>query len=307
MELIIHPHELTDRWIELAKELKLDRLSLHPVGGKNAHETLQMLLDILEDPAFLKKIDRVRAAGIGIGYEFHALSFLLPRDLFETHPEYFRMDAEGNRVAKGNFCFSNKEARRIICENAVALADKLYGSDEEYYFWLDDATKLTCHCEECKKHNFAHHQLVLMNEIAAALQVKKPGARVCYLAYYEGVAVPDGDVRPAKGIFLEYAPFERYTKPETFSFEGDYLQLVKDIVAFFGTKHSKVLEYWYDNSIYYRRAGKKPVPFSPKNDQIRADFEFYKRLGFQRLSSFACNLCDEYVSLFGDPDFSALK
>ena len=90
MELIIHPHELTDRWIELAKELKLDRLSLHPVGGKNAHETLQMLLETLKDPAFLEKIDRVRAAGIGIGYEFHALSFLLPRDLYESHPEWVR-------------------------------------------------------------------------------------------------------------------------------------------------------------------------------------------------------------------------
>ncbi len=307
MELIIHPHELTDRWIALAKELKLERLSLHPVGGKNAHETLQMMLETLQDPAFLKKIDEVRAAGIGIGYEFHALSFLLPRELFDTHPEYFRMDAEGNRVTKGNFCFSNPEARKIICENAVSLADKLYGSDEEYYFWLDDATKLTCHCEECKKHNFAYHQLTLMNEIAAALQVKKPNARVCYLAYYEGVAIPDGEIRPAKGVFLEYAPFERYTKPETFAFEGEYLQLVKDLVSFFGKDDSKVLEYWYDNSIYYRRAGNQLVPFSPNNEQILADFDFYKKLGFQRLSSFACSLCDEYVSLFGDPDFSALK
>lgn len=307
MELIIHPHELTDRWIELAKKLKLERLSLHPIGGKNAHETLGMLLQTLEDPDFRSRIDRVRAAGIGIGYEFHALSFLLPRSLFETHPEYFRMDAEGNRVTKGNFCFSNKEARRIICENAVELADQLYGSDEEYYFWLDDATKLTCHCEECKKHNFAHHQLTLMNEIAAALQKKRPNARVCYLAYYEGVAVPDGDLRPAKGVFVEYAPFERYTKPDTFAFEGAYLQLVKDILAFFGTENSKVLEYWYDNSIYYRRAGKRLVPFTPNNEQIKADFDFYKKLGFRRLSSFACSLCDEYVSLFGHPDFSALE
>ena len=146
----------------------------------------------------------------------------------------------------------------------------------------------------------------LMNEIAAALQVKRPNAKVCYLAYYEGVAVLDGEIRPTKGVFVEYAPFERYTKPETFAFEGEYLELVKDILAFFGTENAKVLEYWYDNSIYYRRAGKKLVPFTPNNPQIRADFEFYKKLGFRRFSSFACNLCDEYVSLFGHPDFSAL-
>ena len=307
MQMIIHPHELTPRWIQLAKDLKLERIGLHPVGGMGAHETLQNLLNTLQEPEFRAKIDELWDAGIEVGYEFHALSYLLPRELFETNPEYFRMNDQGERVTKGNFCFSNKAAREIICRNAVKLAKELYRSCNEYYFWLDDATKLTCHCEECKKHNFAYHQLTLMNEIAAALQEKKPDAKVCYLAYYEGVAVPDGDVRPAKGVFLEYAPFERYTKPETFAFEGDYLQLVKDIVAFFGTEHSKVLEYWYDNSIYYRRAGKKLVPFTPKNEQIKADFDFYKKLGFERLSSFACSLCDEYVSLFGHPDFSALQ
>lgn len=68
-----------------------------------------------------------------------------------------------------------------------------------------------------------------------------------------------------------------------------------------------MLEYWYDNSFYYRRAGNKLVDFTPDNKQIEEDFEFYSGLGFEKLSSFACNLCDEYVKLFGDPDFSAVK
>ena len=52
MELIIHPHELTDRWIALAVELKLDRLSMHPIGGMSAHETLKNLLNTLKDEEF---------------------------------------------------------------------------------------------------------------------------------------------------------------------------------------------------------------------------------------------------------------
>ena len=139
------------------------------------------------------------------------------------------------------------------------------------------------------------------------MQVKRPNARVCYLAYYEGVAIPDGDIRPAKGVFVEYAPFERYKTPESFGFTESYVRLVKEIVTFFGRENAKVLEYWYDNSIYYRRAGKKLVAFTPNNEQIQKDFEFYRELGFGRMSSFACNLCDEYVSLFGHPDFSALQ
>ena len=306
MQMIIHPHELTPRWIRLAKALKLERISLHPVGGMSAHETLQNMLTTLEEPEFRAKIDELWDAGIEVGYEFHALSYLLPRELFETHPEYFRMNPEGERVTKGNFCFSNADARRIICENAVKLAKELYRSCNEYYFWLDDATKLTCHCPECKKHNFAYHQLQLMNEIATELRKEIPDAKVCYLAYYEGVAIPDGDITPAPGVFVEYAPFERYTKPDQFSWSDSYVQLVKDIVKFFGKEDAKLLEYWYDNSIYYRRAGKKLVPFTPDNEQIQKDLVFYKDLGFTQFSCFACSLCDEYVKLFGDPDFSAI-
>lgn len=305
-ELIIHPHELTDRWIEIAKRLKLDRLGFHPVGGMSAHESLKELMNTVKNDQFRKHIDSLNEAGIEVGYEFHALSFLLPRELFTEHPEYFRVDDKGNRTTWGNFCFSNPEARAIICKNAVKLAEELYGGCHEYYFWLDDAMRLTCHCEECKKHSFAYHQLSLMNEIVTELRKKIPDAKVCYLAYYDAVAIPE-DIKPVDGVFVEYAPFERYIKPETFAFEGEYLELVKKIVDFFGRENSKVLEYWYDNSIYYRRAGNKLVEFTPQNQQIEKDFEFYKDLGFERLSSFACNLCDEYAKLFGEPDFSAIE
>lgn len=306
MELIIHPHELTDRWIELAKELKLDRVSIHPVGGMSAHETLQELLKTIKDKNFRAQIDKLTNNGIEVGYEFHALSYLLPRELFAEHPEYFRKDAKGERTTHGNFCFSNKQAREIICKNAVKLAKELYGSCNEYYFWLDDAMHLECNCDECKKHSFAHHQLSLMNEIITELRKEIPDAKICYLAYYEGVAIPE-DITPNDGVFLEYAPFERYLKPETFAFEGEYLELVKNIIKFFGTKNSKILEYWYDNSFYYRRAGNKLVQFTANNEQINEDFKFYEDLGFETFSSFACNLCDEYVKLFGEPDFSAVK
>ncbi len=202
MQFIIHPHELTHRWMELAYKLKLDRVSLHPVGGKQAHENLGAFLQTLQDPVFREKIDTLWSNGIEVGYEFHALSYLLPRELFRTHPEYFRMNDLGERIPEGNFCFSNQAARKIICENAVVLAKTLYRNCDEYYFWLDDASKLTCHCPECKKHNFAYHQLKLMNEIATVLRKENPSAKVCYLAYFDGVAIPDGEIRPAEGVFL---------------------------------------------------------------------------------------------------------
>jgi len=304
MELIVHPRELTRYWVDLAKKMKLERVGIHPVGGMKAHESLKLLMEEMKDPFFREMVDELRGAGIRVGYSFHALSYLLPRELFEEHPEYFRMDQDGKRTTRGNFCFSNEKAREIICNHALRLAEELYGSDEEYDFWLDDATKLSCHCEECKKHSFATHQLRLMNEMVRVMRKKIPGARLSYLAYYEGVAVPE--ILPEEGVFLEYAPFERYKTPEKFSFSPEYLALISSMVAHFGRENSKVLEYWYDNSIYYRRAGNRLVPFQPNNERIREDFLFYRRLGFERLSSFACNLDDDYRALFGEADFSAL-
>ena len=186
----------------------------------------------------------------------------------------------------------------------MELAKKLYRNCDEYYFWMDDATKLTCHCDACKKHNFAYHQLTLMNEIATELRKENPNAKVCYLAYYEGVAIPIGDITPAPGVFVEYAPFERYTKPDQFSWDEPYLQLVKDIVAFFGKKDSKVLEYWYDNSMFSKWT-KLPKAFVPRNDLIPGDLRWYESLGFAHVASFACYLGEDYVNLYGEPDISA--
>ena len=143
-----------------------------------------------------------------------------------------------------------------------------------------------------------------MNEMIVHMRKEIPDANLAYLAYYEGVAVPE--VAPAEGIFLEYAPFERYKTPDAFSFSPEYLALIRAMVTHFGKENSKVLEYWYDNSIYFRRAGGKLVSFTPNNNGMREDFLFYRQLGFERLSSFACNLGDDYVALFGDPDFTAL-
>lgn len=77
-----------------------------------------------------------------------------------------------------------------------------------------------------------------MNEIATELRREIPDAKVCYLAYYEGVAIPE-DITPTEGVFLEYAPFERYLEPDTFAFAGEYLALVKTLLSFLVKKIPK--------------------------------------------------------------------
>ena len=112
MQFLIHPDELSRSWIERARKNRIDRLSLHPRGGAAARESLEEMLDMLKREDYRALIDELIDAGIEVGYEFHAASYLLPRELFSEHPEYFRMDESGERTPESNFCFSNPEARR---------------------------------------------------------------------------------------------------------------------------------------------------------------------------------------------------
>ena len=59
--------------------------------------------------------------GIDLEYEEHMMSFLLPRNLFNTHPEYFRMNEQGVRIDDANGCPSNKDALEIVYQKAQEI------------------------------------------------------------------------------------------------------------------------------------------------------------------------------------------
>lgn len=305
-ELLIHPDELSDLWIDRAVKSGVKRISLHPTGGKNAHESLDRLVQTLNTKAFRDKIDRLVDSGVEIGYEFHAAGYLLPRDLFETHPEYFRVSEEGERTAKGNFCFSNEEALRIVTDNAVKLAKSLYRTPKDLYFWLDDAKSGSCYCEKCRGRAYSDHQLAVINAMTEKLRrAWDADVKMCYLAYYEALVVPK-EVKPLDGVFLEYAPIERYTMPETAAWSDDVRATVRSLLDFFGKQDAKVLEYWYDNSLFSRWQ-KPPKEFRLDKERQDADLLEYRALDFSTVASFACFLGEDYVSLFGEPDLSGLS
>ena len=305
-ELLIHPDELSDRWISRAAENGVKRISLHPTGGRTAHESLGALVAALETAEFRERIDRLCDSGVEIGYEFHAAGYLLPRELFDSHPEYFRVNEEGERTVKGNFCFSSPEALDIVTENAVKLAKSLYRSPKDLYFWLDDAKSGSCYCEKCRGRTYSDHQLSVINAMLARLRREwDPSARMCYLAYYEALSLPK-EVTPQEGVFLEYAPIERYTMPETAAWSDGVRKNIRDLLAFFGQDGAKVLEYWYDNSLFSRWK-KPPKEFRLDKARQDADLTEYRALGFSTVASFACFLGEDYVALFGEPDLSAVS
>ena len=58
-------------------------------------------------------IERCRQAGLLFETQLHTSSWFLPRELFYKQPEYFRMNAAGERSPDANFCFMN-DARLLL-------------------------------------------------------------------------------------------------------------------------------------------------------------------------------------------------
>lgn len=303
-KLLIHPEELSKEWIDRMQSLGIEILGLHPVGGDDAHQSAAQLLEQIDTKPFRSLIDYACEQGLQIEYELHAASFLLPRSLFDAHPEYFRME-KGVRTPQVNLCASNTEALELLAENAVAFAKKLYRSRPYYYFWLDDTFTVRCDCPQCQSLSMSDQQMLIINAIAKKLRSAIPDAKVCFLAYH-GTETPPVKVQPEDGVFLEYAPMNRdFSLPASHASETARAN-IGALLECFGKEDATVLEYWYDNSMLSKWT-KPPKAFTPRNDLIPNDLLWYESLGFAHLASFACYLGEDYVNLYGEPDISAFR
>lgn len=300
--ILIHPEELSKKWIDKMADGGVKILGLHPQGGGKAVESLQDLLYKLETKEYRELIDYAVSRGLEIEYEMHAARFLLPEGLFDTHPEYFRMAADGQRTKKFNFCVSNEEALEIVAKNAASLAQRLYKSRPVFYFWLDDAKNIHCKCEKCQKLSPSDQQLIAANAMIKEIRKEIPNAKFAYLAYQDTLEVPES-IKPEDGIFLEYAPIEKYKNESKERIETEKQMLLKQ-AEFFSWNNSKVLEYWLDNSLFSGWK-KPPKKFEAEADKIKKEVAEYAAMGFETVSTFGCFLGEDYEELYGEADISA--
>ena len=120
---------------------------------------------------------------------------------------------------------------------------------------------------------------------------------------YVDTVVPPVQINPEKGVFLEYAPFEKYTaKGENAAelIEREW-KMISPLLEYFGEADAKVLEYWYDNSMYsgWRKPPKK---FVLNEKAMAEDLARYREIGFKRFATFACYLGEDYEELYGEVD-----
>lgn len=301
--LAIHPEEFDREMLEMCTRAKLNHLSLHPVGGPGAAQSLEdaIAAHMLPESRALRL--EASARGIGLAYEAHALSWLLPRSLFDRHPEWFRMDERGERVREVNLCASCEEALAYVAGRMEWLARLLDVGQSRYFYWLDDAAGTPCRCPDCRRLSPSDQQMRVVNAMLTGLRRANPAAQMCYLAYGDALE-PPRRVEPLPGVFLEYAPFRRdFTRPladPDCAQNRREIEPLRDLLACFGAKGARVLEYWMDNSLYSGWK-KPPKPLALVEDIMAADLELYDSLGFQEIVSFGCYLGADYRALYGDP------
>ena len=300
--MIIHPGELSKKWIDRLVEAKVNTLGIHPEGGAGAPKSLERLLELLKTPEYRALIDYASSRGLRIEYEIHAAGYLMDKSLFAEHPEYFRMNSAGERTSDWNFCVSNPDALALFARRAAELAQALYGSGKDFYFWMDDGRGIHCNCPRCRALSPSDQQYIALRAAIGEIRRHIPDARMAYLAYIDTIEPPTA-VENDGAIFLEYAPFEKYTargedREERISREK---AMIAPLLDCFGRENAKVLEYWYDNSLFSRWK-KPPARFVLDEEAMLSDIREYREMGFSRASTFACFLGDDYEELYGEAD-----
>lgn len=244
-------------------------------------------------------------AGIAVEHELHAMTDLLPRELFEKDPSMFPMNEKGERRPDFNCCVHSSKAIDIICTNAVKYAEILKPTTSRYFYWIDDG-KPMCKCSRCRVYSNSEQALILENEMLKALRETDKQATLAHLAYAR-TTEPPAQVKPMPGVFLEFAPIGRtWSEPITHreakeGQHGRYLDLLDANLEVFGKEDAQVLEYWLDVSLFssWKRNAKKKLPW--RRDVFLQDLAAYAKRGIRHITSFAVYIDADYVRQYGQP------
>lgn len=247
---------------------------------------------------------------IEVEHELHSIGDLLPRKLFAEDPTMFRMNEAGDRVADSNLCVHSKAAVDVACQNARRYARLLRPTTGRYFYWIDDGRPM-CRCPKCGGLSDSDQALILENHMLGALRQLDPRATLAHLAY-ANTYPPPTQVKPADGIFLEFAPihrnydvafgkrdsqFGRYT-------HGELLDHLDANLEVFGRRGAQALEYWLDESRFLRHL-KPPRPERVKipwdRSVFRQDLDTYADRGIRNITTFAVQVDGSYIRHFGRP------
>jgi hypothetical protein len=125
------------------------------------------------------------------------LSRLVPRRLFASNPELFRMDS-GSWKRDRHFCATNPETIGILKKEMERLL-LAYPKTDVFHLWPDRGyEKIWCSCPSCRAFTPEEQNRIAVNAAAGVLAELRPGAVV---SFFED-ADEEGDIPPRKNMFI---------------------------------------------------------------------------------------------------------
>jgi len=297
--VVIYPTDIASVGIdEWKKRIELSGINLIGIHAATFMEPIDSLEVFMKSGLGQQLLQMCNESHVDVEYELHAVQYLLPRGLYEAHPEYFMLDADGKRNPQYNACFSSDEAIEAMRPQVEKLLAWLHPTTHRYYFWPDDVTGMTCHCEQCSNLSASEQALVFENKLLALLRQYDPEATLAHIAYHQTLEAPL-KVKAADGIFLEFAPIKRdYSQPLA---PQEIKALNDNLLAFPGYSHH-VLEYWLDESMFSSWKRDALVQWPDNSERCASDIQAYRLLGATSITTFATWLNQAYINQYGSTD-----
>lgn len=205
----------------------------------------------------------------------HVIPRLLPRNLHEEFPEYFRMDRSGNRVPNGNFCPSNNNALALVADNAVKLVRANPEAIKFSVIGRDGREGNWCYCPDCRSKTVQDQYIIVCNAIVNAVREAGIEIQVNAMAYNDTIK-PDLSVKPDRDLRLTWAPHFRSYGYAHNDMRSELNQWFSDCLAqwtnIFHPEKIDIFEYWHDN-IHFRS-----FPFSCPH-VVAQDIRYYHDIG----------------------------
>ena len=286
----------SDKLIDILERAKINLIGLH---SNTLTENLDSLKIFLKSPNGQLLIDLCKKNKIEVEYECHVLQEILPRSLFNNHPEYFRVDTNGVRRGDLNMCFSSEEAWFVVERNTTELLKWIQPTTNRYFFWIDDSYDGFCHCDKCNLYSPSDQALLYENRMLKIIQKVNPKASLAHLAYASTLEAPK-TIKPKEGIFLEFAPIGRNYED---SLSSKQHKALKKNLEIFPKRTAHVLEYWLDASMFsgWDRNKWNKVPWNA--NYCKRDIELYRSLGICSFTTFATwMLHQHYFELYGQDE-----
>lgn len=137
----------------------------------------------------------------------HTLQWMVTRDMFDEHPEYFGCDDKGNRSLNRQPCLSNENVLQLAVDSAL----NFFSQNSNVFSISQNDGMAFCQCDKCKVFNKAHgntdsaSMINFVNKVAEKVRETYPDARFETLAYQDSLTPPE-NLQIDDGIVIRMCP-----------------------------------------------------------------------------------------------------